>query len=214
MKIGVVSDIHSNLEALNSVLDDMPTVDIKICCGDIVGYNSKPKKCLDIVRDEFNIIVQGNHDREVSNNKDLYYMSRDYSRRKLSEKDLLWLSNLPVRKKFKNILVVHSHPSSVDKYVKPRDFPKMTRYINKEEVLLLGHTHKSHHYKNNNKLILNPGSVGQPRDGDPRASYAIIDNESMSVDIRRVPYDINKVKEEIKELGFPSDNYKRLFEGR
>lgn len=215
MKIGVVSDIHSNKTALNKVLNDMPEVDKKICCGDIVGYNGSPSDCLDIVRDKFDIVVMGNHDREVFE-KDLDELSmpsRKYAKKELSKDQLSWLSNLPISYNFKNINIYHSHPEYKDKYVYPKDFPRLEKYIEDGEILLLGHTHIMHTYTEDN-LIVNPGSVGQPRDGDPRSSYAIIDSEELTVKIKRVSYNIENTKKNIIENNLPEDNYKRLYEGK
>lgn len=215
MKLGVISDIHGNDVALNSVLSDMPKVDKKICCGDIVGYGPSPERCLDTIRDEFDIIVMGNHDRNVATKdlEDMNLMSEDYAKRVLSNKKLRWLRSLPDEYNSDIMKVVHSHPTRKGTYVEPRDFPRMKKYLNGEKILLMGHTHKVHSYKSD-VLIANPGSVGQPRDGNVYSSYMIIETDPLEAEVRRVEYDINKVKQRIVNLGFPRDNYRRLFEGR
>jgi putative phosphoesterase len=216
MKVGVVSDIHSNIVALKSVLEDMPKVDKKICCGDIVGYNDSPSQCVDLVRDEFDIVVQGNHDRIVSEKEidDIRAPGRILSKKLLDNEQLNWLSELPDKKKYENLLITHSHPKRQDKYVYPREFPRLNKYISDGEILLMGHTHIMHTYKKDNKLILNPGSVGQPRDGNVFSSYLIVDTNKFEVDVKRTEYDLNKVKKRILEAGLPRDNYRRLFEGK
>lgn len=213
MRIGVISDIHANEEALTSVLDDMPEVDKTVCCGDIVGYGPSPKECVNLVKENCDIIVKGNHDWNVSENdlEDIPLISEEFTRRVLSEEELNWLSSLPEVIDRDMIKVAHSHPTKTGKYVYPSDFRNMLKYIDDNQILLLGHTHIPHSFRVSNKLIANPGSVGQPRDGNVFSSYLLIDTDSMDVSFRRVGYDINSVKEKMLELGYPRHNYRRLF---
>lgn len=214
MKIGVVSDIHANEVALNAVLEDMPPVDKKICCGDIVGDGPSPEDCVNIVKDNFDIVVKGNHDHAVAEGdlEDLD-MSEEFARRVLSSENLKWIKKLPEKVNKNNIKVVHDHPDKKMKYVYPKDFPRISsKYTSPGEILLMGHTHVLHTYRTES-LVANPGSVGQPKDGNVFSPYIIIDTETLDVEINRVSYDINKVKRRIMELGFPRYNYNRLFKG-
>ncbi len=217
MKIAFISDIHSNLPALNKVLEDIPkNVDKIVCTGDIIGYGPWPKECVDIIKDTCDFVVQGNHDRQVhypekySQNKGAYEGLK-YALSELSKSDVKWLQSLNEKQYIKNYMIVHSHPVQTDLYVYPSDFKSMGKYIKDFDGLIMGHTHKQHaEYTKENKLIINPGSVGQPRDGDSRAAYAILDAEKNEVQLNRVEYDIEKTINKIKEVGLPVKSGERL----
>ena len=220
MRIGLISDIHANLPALEAVLDDMPAVDDVVCGGDVVGYNPWPKACLERVREIASVTVQGNHDRNVETPQ-RYATNRmaeaglEHAKRELTEEQRRWLRELPRSVSFGDdqYLLVHSHPDQLGKYVYPREFPELRRYIDEYAGIVIGHTHIQHEAEVDDRLILNPGSVGQPRDGDPRAAYAVLDTETNEADIRRAKYDIERVYDEIVAAGLPERTGKRLFDG-
>ncbi len=141
MRIGIISDVHSNLVALEAVLDDMPDVDELVCAGDVIGYNPWPSECLDIVRSECSTVVQGNHDRTVKSPVDylantMAYKGLELAREDLSSEQLEWLEELPKRADIGggDILLAHSHPSPsrLGQYVYPADFPRIRKVLRKE----------------------------------------------------------------------------------
>ncbi len=217
MEIAFISDIHSNLPALREVLDDIPDdIDKIVCTGDIIGYGPWPKECLNIVREKCDLTVQGNHDRQVNNpvvysqNKGAYEGLK-HALNTLSESEISWLQSLPEKRYLDNYMIVHSHPVQTDLYVYPDDFKYMGKYIENCDGLIMGHTHKQHaEYTKENKLIINPGSVGQPRDGDSKAAYAILNTNTHKVQLNRVEYDIEKTINKIKEVGLPIKSGQRL----
>ncbi len=221
MRIGLISDVHANFPALEAVLDHMPSVDAIVCVGDVVGYNPWPRACLERVREVASVTVQGNHDRTVGT-PERYAANRmaeaglEFAKRELTEEQRRWLAKLPSETMFGDdrYLMVHSHPESLDKYVYPGEFPKLRPYIDEYDGIVIGHTHVQHETTVDDRLILNPGSVGQPRDGDPRAAYAVVDTGTNEVECRRVEYDVNRVYEEIVAAGLPERTGERLFEGR
>ncbi len=219
MKLGVISDIHSNKVALDAVLEDMPSVDRLVCCGDIVGYGPWPAKCVDTVRDECDVIVRGNHDREMQNPEEyrqnhMAYQGLIHSAQQLSEEQYEWVTSLPLEdvaaEKYR---VVHSHPAVEDMYVRPEDFQRMGKYMDDFEGLFLGHTHVQHAEYVEGQLVLNPGSVGQPRDDNTDAAYAVVDTDDNTVQLNRVEYDIQTVMDAVQEQGLPEKTAIRLKSG-
>lgn len=217
MKLGIISDIHGNYPALEKVLQELGDVDRLICLGDIVGYNPYPSQCLELVKDTCDLVLQGNHDRLNAEGLNPQAAAGiKYAEENLSEEQKQYLQSLPEKKDVfdTDYLSVHSHPEILDKYVMPRDFPRMRPYLDSYEGIFLGHTHIQHAAVIDNRLILNPGSVGQPRDGDNRAAYAIANTETGEHRFGRVKYDIDKVTRKIREEDIPPELGTRLHEGR
>ena len=218
MRLGVLSDVHANRIALDAVLDDMPPVDGLVCAGDVVGYNPWPAECVAAVRERDIPTVQGNHDRAVSTGTAFRFngMARagvDYAREELDDESLDWLGSLPEERTLADgrVKVVHGHPDDPDRYTMPHDFSP--RLLDDEDLLVMGHTHVQHHERYGEGIVLNPGSVGQPRDGDPRAAYAVVDLDAMDVEERRVEYDVESVVDAVEEAGLPSRIGTRLRKG-
>jgi len=215
-RIGLVSDIHANHVALQAVLDDMADRDVEtlVCAGDLVGYGPSPAECIRAVRSRDVPTVEGNHDRAVADGWG-YESGDEYAYRILDEEVLEWLANLPRERSLFDgrIRVLHDHPAERDRYTYPADFnPALLR---DEDVLVLGHTHVQHAEHFDEGVVVNPGSVGQPRDGDPAAAYAITDLTEPSVELHRVPYDVQRVQVQIKNVNAISNrNANRLLEGR
>lgn len=226
MQVGLVSDIHGNLPALEAVLTDMPDVDVIWCLGDIIGYNPWPTECVSLVQESASQVVQGNHDRRLGEPRRMRHslnpMARaglELAEKELSESEQQYLVELPEQKKLCDgrVLLSHSDPRFRDAYVFPEEFGNLDRFLEGErsdvEVVVMGHTHLPHVEEVNGAVVANPGSVGQPRDGDPRASYAVLDCGTREVDLHRVAYDIDMVVEEVEKKDLPQQIGRRLREG-
>jgi len=228
LKLLVVSDIHGNLLALERVLEDAGEFDGAICAGDIVGYGPEPGGCVEKVRETGFRCVAGNHDHAVAMGD-----ASDFNphasealaihRRLLSRWDVEWLGRLPAWLRLElggvKVAVYHGSPRRpLREYVYPSYARQLAHeFLNQTgaDVLILGHTHIPYAVRLGPRALLNPGSVGQPRDGDPRASYMVLelDGGVVSVDHRRVEYDVGEVARRMRQLGLPEPLAARLFHG-
>ncbi len=226
MEILVVSDIHSNLTALNRVLDDSGEFDAAICAGDVVGYGPDPAECVDVVSRMGMRCVSGNHDHAVATRETDWFNPAAQeairnNRRLLGKRDRAWLGNLPLHLNLdlggRRVVVYHGSPRDpLYHYVYPLEAEmRADSYLRATgaDILILGHTHIPYTIQRDAGVVLNPGSVGQPRDGDPRSSYVLLDLDSMGVDHRRVGYDIDEVASRIRGRGLPEVFASRLFRG-
>jgi putative phosphoesterase len=219
MDVGVISDIHGNQVAFEAVLDDMPDVDAYLCAGDVVGYGPWPGECVETVRDLDAPTVMGNHDRAVAKATGFAFNSMAsagvaYARDHCTDEQIDWLDSLPVslRAFDDRVKVVHGHPDDPDRYTYPAMFDR--DLLGDEDVLVMGHTHVQASKVYDEGIVMNPGSVGQPRDGDPRAAYAVLHLDSMTVDDHRVEYDIDAVEAAVEEADLPEQIGSRLHQGR
>ena len=232
MQVGVISDIHGNRVALAAVLEAMPPVDRLVCAGDIVGYNPWPADCVDAMMAETGDLdpdvpwpdepvptVMGNHDRATAGDTPFAFNSMaaagvEYAREHLSDAQLEWLAGLPDERRVcdDRVKLVHGHPDDPDHYTYPDEFG--SHLLGDEDVLVMGHTHRQYHEVYDDGIAMNPGSVGQPRDGDARAAYAALDLEDLTVEERRVEYDIGAVIDAVTDAGLPKRIGSRLKEGR
>ena len=219
MKVGVISDIHGNKVALDAVLEDMPPVERLLCAGDVVGYNPWHAECVEFVRERDVPTVMGNHDRAVAGHSSFGFNSMaaagvEHAREQLDDDQKAWLGALPVCHTAcaGRVRLAHGHPTDPNRYTYPAEFEP--GLLDDEDVLVLGHTHVQGHEVFEEGIVVNPGSVGQPRDGDPRAAYAVLDLDTMSVEPRRVSYDVAAVQEAIREAGLPEKLASRLEDGR
>lgn len=219
MEVGLISDVHGNKPALTAVLEELDDVELIINAGDVVGYNPWPAACLETVRERARYSVRGNHDRAVGSTSGFRFNSLaqagvEYAREQLSEPQRDWLATLPETRTVLDgtIRVAHGHPEDPDRYTYPEEFaPEM---LDGESLLVLGHTHVQHAEQYETGAIVNPGSVGQPRDGDPRAAYAVVDTDTWEVTLNRVAYDITAVQDAVSAAGLPREIGTRLNEGR
>ncbi len=219
MRILVISDVHSNVEALKSILR-VPH-DKVIFAGDIVDYGPRPKECVEILKDVSYRMVRGNHDNAVAFNvdcgcskrmHDLSMRTREYTKQSLNEEEVKFLGRLPLKEEFeidnRKFFMVHaSNSDPLFTYLPPNTAKEKFKVefsgVNADFVVY-GHTHLPVILKGIGKsIIVNPGSVGQPRDGDWRASCAIIDTKTNEVKIKRVEYNIKKTEEQIREANLP-----------
>ena len=216
-RIGVLSDIHGNAVALQAVLADIERVDALVCAGDVVGYGPSPGQCVSMIRDRDIPTVVGNHDWAVMNGQP--YESGDrYACETLPDDAIGWLCTLPVSQRLfdDRLKLVHVHPDPDRRdpgiRIEPPDF--QPEFLGDERVLVLGHTHIQHAEVYDNGTVVNPGSVGQPRDGNPDAAYAIVNMSDHSVELHRVSYDISRVQARIRDTGIDDRNATRLERGK
>lgn len=226
MKVGFVSDVHGNLFALKSVLEEIKDLDKIFCSGDLVGYNPFPNEVINLIREKNISSVLGNHDLGVLNSETTGFnyeakKAIEWTINELGNDELSFLRNLPKKIETSiddvDLYVTHGSPSSISEYVFPDTVSLKLRGLLEEtesDVLVLGHTHIPMVKKFPEGYVVNPGSVGQPRDGDDRASYLVFDSEEMSFSNQRVGYDIDKVVKEIENSELPNSLGKRLFVGR
>jgi len=227
MLVGVVSDIHSNLPAMKAVLAALKPLGPQriICAGDLVGYNASPDEVCALVR-EYNVeSILGNHDRAVVSG-DTSALVEDaasairWTRRHIATASRKLLEKLPARRRLaiggRRILVVHGSPKDDDEYVLPLKEKQWPFGNPGADVLVMGHTHVqwTDRFEGCNLRVINPGSVGQPRDGDPRASFATLDTRDLTVRLHRVPYDIEKAACAVIAAGLPARFAERLYTGR
>ncbi|MGJ8678252.1 MAG: metallophosphoesterase family protein [Akkermansiaceae bacterium] len=239
MKIAILSDIHANLEALEAVISDAESRGCSnyACLGDVVGYNADPVACLNIIRDLGCPVVKGNHDFDCGNDTSLELMNPVaaeallWTRDQLNPEQRKWLSRLRMVRQVQDFTIVHA----------TLDQPTSWNYVNNKfdalanfsfqisSVCFYGHTHVPRVYMCNehmqelpaqtisiqegSKYFINAGSIGQPRDGDWRASYCIYDLERKTVEFHRIQYDIVKTQEKIIQAGLHQFLAERLAKG-
>ncbi len=220
--IAVISDIHGNFPALEAVLEDIPPVDAIICAGDLVGYNPYPNEVINEIKLHGIICIRGNHDRAViyddySNMNEYAALAAIWTRRKLTQENLNYLASLRdsliLNIEGRKIAIHHGAPFDEDYYVFPDYVGEELLEYDEPDVLILGHTHVPFIKRIGERFIINPGSVGQPRDGDPHASYILADLKNMEFELQRVEYDIDEVVEKIKEENLPIFLGERLYYG-
>lgn len=241
MKVLIISDIHSNVAALDAVLEDAGEFDTVWCLGDLVGYGPDPNECVERIRQlpDATCLI-GNHDAAVldvidSNAFNLEARTSVYwTKEQLTQENLVYLAKKPSRTVVDSITLAHASPRYpiweylLDVYTANANFDHFST-----DLCLVGHTHVPVIYHrevdgNNTSLqipepnavielqrrsIVNPGSVGQPRDRDPRAAYSIFDPDKMLWDYRRVPYDVQAVQERMVAVGLPERHIRRLSSG-
>jgi len=219
MRLGVISDIHANRVALEAVLEAMPPVDDLVCAGDVVGYNPWPAECVAAVRERSIPTVMGNHDRAVARDTGFRFNAQakagvEFAREELDDEAIAWLSDRPESLTVADgrVTVVHGHPADPDRYTYPEEFSP--RMLGDEDLLVTGHTHVQGHRTFDEGVVMNPGSVGQPRDGDPRAAYAVVDLDPLAVEERRVEYDVDAVADAVEAAELPPGIGRRLYDGR
>jgi predicted phosphodiesterase len=242
LRYGIYSDIHGNLEALQSVLKvlEKEKVDQYLCLGDIVGYGVNPSECIQLVRDYDSMIVAGNHDYAVAGKLKIDFFNQYakeavlWTRDHLSEKERQFLANLDLVQKIENVLtIVHgtlNFPEMFDYIVTLFDAHLSLELLN-TPVCFLGHSHipvafvsgptvgfettiEEISVDKDIKTLVNVGSVGQPRDENPLACCAIYDEEAEKIWIHRVEYDIELTISKIFSAGLPEILGERLRYGR
>jgi putative phosphoesterase len=224
LRYAIFSDVHANLHALNRVLEDIEQhkVDRIICLGDLVGYGAFPNHVVDKVREMCDVVIAGNHDHAAINLMDISAFNEHahraaiWTRQKLSADNISWLKDRPMSKVIEDIQFVHASPINPSKwdYIFSKDDARRAMEKADASTVFVGHTHVPFDYTTRNGRIINVGSAGQPRDGDPRASYVIFDNDTGERRFVRVEYDVYGAKDAIILEGLPPFLAERLVLGR
>ncbi|HWR73375.1 MAG TPA: metallophosphoesterase family protein [Nitrospirota bacterium] len=244
MRYAIISDIHSNLEALRAVLDGLADtkVDATCCLGDVVGYNANPNECIDILRTEGIHCLMGNHDSRAAGLEEPDDFNPAaarailWTREQLTPENRRFLHGLPREIRVDGLVLVHGSLHDTDRYILTvNDVQDNFRALRELEpparIGFFGHTHVRIVFTLSNRSILieqneniritddrsyliNPGSVGQPRDGDPRAAFAVYDSDTSEISFHRVEYDIRVCQDKIIRAGLPPRLAERLAIGR
>jgi predicted phosphodiesterase len=239
MLYGLISDIHGNLEALDAALDELRDADAFLCMGDIVGYGADPGICIDRVRGLPNLIcVAGNHDLAAVGNYDLGWFNPFagaaivWTADQLSEEHKSFLSSLPMKAHVDRALLVHGSLPDEMEYITTVSEARRCFDSMPGDLTFIGHTHVTEYYCARRKgrspqqvsllsggqveisedlrYIINPGAIGQPRDGNPKASVGLWDEEAGTVEVRRVSYDIGRAQAKMREARLPDALSERL----
>lgn len=237
MRIAVISDIHSNIYALQSVFDDIDNrnIDLVACTGDLVGYGTKPNEVIDLIRKNKVLTIMGNYDDAIGNYKivcgcdypdpkdaEKAGLSMNFTSTETTKENKEYLSNLPKEAtlKFndKTIRLVHGSTRLINEYLK-EDSKEADEVMSNlvEDILICGHTHIPYAKYYGDKLLVNAGSVGKPKTNNPNANYVVIDinndeksSDRVKVEIIEVIYDFEKAAREIEENKILPNDFARL----
>jgi predicted phosphodiesterase len=234
----VLSDIHANLRALTAVLDDAEgAYDTIVNCGDLVGYGPNPNEVVDFCRANCRATIRGNHDRACLGELPPEWFNATaqaavrWTAATLTRENTDYLAELPAGPlEIDHFDLVHGSPADEDQYLVNRYEAEDASWAVRFPLTFFGHTHLQGGFelhRNGTRLLeqaavqieetsaflINPGSVGQPRDGDPRAAYVLYDSQARAVTYHRVAYDIATVHEEIVNAGLPEALALRLYRG-
>lgn len=242
MRLALLSDIHANLEALQAVLRDLDgrQVDQVFCLGDVVGYGVDPVACLDLVAKHCAVTLMGNHEYAVLGRMDDQALNEAasasllWTREQMDDRVLSMMEKFPMEHRIENIHLVHSSPFQPEKWhyiLTPRAAERALAATN-AFICFFGHTHLptifaigedgqvrsrfGHDFQplEENQYLVNVGSVGQPRDDDPRSCYAIYDSETVDVTVRRVQYDYTVTQKKMAAANAPAHLIERIAIGR
>ena len=225
MIVALLSDIHSNLHALEVVLESIEeySAELTLCAGDIVGYGAYPNECCVAVEDSGVVSVSGNHDIAALTSRtegmNTYASAAAlWTAEHLDERSVRTLSSLPASIQTEvggvDVSVYHGSDSDPDEYVHEEEADEGIIARAGSRVVVLGHTHTPFIRRFGRGIVVNPGSVGQPRDGDPRASFAVLDTTDLSCEVQRTAYDVEAASEAILSAGLPLMLAQRLSVGR
>jgi len=241
MRYAVVSDVHSNIEALEAVFASLRDDDAVLCLGDIVGYGPNPNECVESIRARATATVLGNHDVAAIDNFGLAYFNpaareaMKWTQRVLTPENLAWLDGLGYEFRMPEFLLVHGAPVNYFEYVLDKAAAARAFDATDAPLIFIGHTHIAEVYARRPdgsidhahlqqggeieldegvRYLINVGSVGQPRDLNPRASFGFYDAVARTVTIERVEYPIARVQAKIASAQLPEALAQRLLVGR
>jgi predicted phosphodiesterase len=239
MRYAVISDVHANLEALNTVLKKISeeTFDSLLFLGDSVGYGPNPNECLETLKGKTKILLAGNHDwasvgmTDIESFNPYARAAVEWTKKILSNENRTFLRGLPLTQELDDrILLVHATPREPEQwhYLLSTEDASINLHFFNQMICLIGHSHKPviierspedkiivykdrTDIKEGYRYIINVGSAGQPRDGNPDAAYAILNKNS--IEIKRVSYDIVLTQKKMRDVGLPSYLIERLSRG-
>lgn len=224
MKIGLISDLHANLPALEAVLQHLrsDTVELVLCAGDLLCYGAYPNETLDLLRAEGIACVAGNYDYAVAWNLEqaskkesspatepVKRAALEWTKSQIASRHIHYLRGLPWSMRLKVdhlfIRVLHASDHALDKSVNAKDLQALNDLENQysEDVVVFGHTHTAFEYRGNSTQLINPGSVGRSLDGDPGAQFAVLDTQTRLVRFYRIEYPIDQAVSAIRASGMP-----------
>ncbi len=232
MRLAIISDIHANLPALNRVLTflDGIKVDEIYCLGDIVGYGPFPNECIDLVSKRCTATVMGNHDSGLLGKTPLEHFNKEgqkalrWTKKRIATQHLNYLKNLPIVIVQQDVTFVHATPSHPTEwtYVLTMEEAQQSFRSFSTAVCFIGHTHipivigedlSVDVFRKGGRFLINVGSVGQPRDRNPKASFGLLDTDTWSYRLIRLEYDVQQTAEAIINGGLPKFLAKRLLGG-
>jgi predicted phosphodiesterase len=234
VRLAILSDIHSNLEALDRALRavDEADVDAVYCLGDVVGYNADPAACVDRVREHCDAVVLGNHDAAVARKADVNFLPADgqeaarHNRTQLSDAQRDYLADLPLTHTADNCTFVHATPDAPTAWKRLTAYPAAQAQFDHfdTDVCFIGHTHSPavmadslgiFRVRAGHRYLINVGSVGQPRDGNPKLSFGLFDTDTLEYENVRLDYDVATAARKIRQADrLPNTLADRLEEGR
>jgi diadenosine tetraphosphatase ApaH/serine/threonine PP2A family protein phosphatase len=242
MRIGIFSDVHANIEAMNAVVDAFKSerIDKYVCIGDVVGYGASPNECCDLIRKLASFTILGNHDAAVAGRMDYSYyydaarQALDLHARQLSSENMEWLKTLPYEMREGDLTFCHGSPINLEEFEYIFSVEQATRCLDIWDdlgmVTFIGHSHLCKSFaltrdevfevvatkfaiRPEHRYIISVGSVGQPRDYDNRASYTIFDTDERTFEFKRVAYDIDAAAQKIFAADLERNFGNRLFLG-
>ncbi len=242
MRLAIISDIHSNLQALEAVLKEIDGADVDeiVCLGDLVGYGAKPDACVELVDQRCAVCLVGNHDLAVVGKLPLHAFTSNaaiaasWTTKTINSDTRSYLLSHDPQGQTQGIGLFHASPGNpVWEYVLSTDIAELCMDAMNRRIALVGHSHVALSFSrvgdnpvdgaartdserldiSEGEWILNPGSVGQPRDGDPRASWLLLDTDRWSATWHRVDYDIDSAAQAIRAAGLPLPLSERLYYG-
>jgi diadenosine tetraphosphatase ApaH/serine/threonine PP2A family protein phosphatase len=240
-RYAIISDVHSNIEALDAALALTSPDDKLLCLGDIVGYGPNPNECVAKIRDLCTAAVLGNHDVAAIDNFGLAYFNpaareaMRWTQRVINAESKEWLNSLGYEFRMPEFLLVHGAPKNYFEYILDKAGAGRAFAATDAPIVFIGHTHIAEYYslaadgaighkhlQQGGELVLEPGvryvvnvgSVGQPRDLNPRASFGLYDSDARTVNIVRFDYAISRVQEKIVSAHLPEALARRLLVGR
>jgi putative phosphoesterase len=232
MRIAIISDIHSNLEALTKALEiiDQQSVDEIICLGDIVGYGANPNECVELIHQRCSMVIKGNHDEAVFNTRITKYFTDDaraaimWTCTQLTEENTHYLRTLPLSNHKEDILFVHASPCNPEEWNYILDNVKAVRSFRcfSESLCFIGHTHTpaifstngyAYRITNEGRFLINVGSIGQPRDRNTCLSFGLLDTDKWTYENIRSLYDVETTVRKILDTDLPTPLGHRLLMG-
>ena len=232
MRIAIISDIHANVEALRKVLERITLLgaDRIYCLGDIVGYGPHPNECIDMIRENCHGIVAGNHDVAVAGEMSLEAFDGPgrkailWTREKVTDANRRFLKELPLRIVENNMTFVHSSPADDGAWNHLSSWAELERAFGAftTRLCFVGHSHvpfiagedgTAGTFDLSTRMIINVGSVGQPRSGSPDAVFGFLDTTKGMYEINDVPYDVDATAEAVRKASLPSVLARRLLVG-